>query len=63
MGAFSKCQVVFLLRTGIYVLALMALNRISICHYHLKSLCCCLNMVLYPDDEVLWDQLMQVCER
>ena len=55
-----ECQVVFPLRTGIYLFAPIALSGTSVCHYHLKYLYRCLNMVLYPDDQVLQDQLMQV---
>ena len=56
-------QVVFPLRTGIYFLAPIALGGTSVCYYHLKCLYHCLNMVLYPDNQVLWDWLTQVWER
>lgn len=55
-----ECQVVFPLKTGIYLLARMALGGINVCHYHLKCLCCCLNIVLYLDNQVLRDRLTQV---
>ena len=41
-----ECQVIFLIRTGIYLLAPMALGGMSVCHYQLKYLCCCLIIVL-----------------
>lgn len=56
-------QVVYPLRTGIYLLAPVALGGTSLCHYHLKALCCCLNMTLHPDDKVLRARLTQVWER
>ena len=56
-------RVVFLLRTRIYLLVPMVLGEISVCHYHLKCLCRCLNMVLYLDNQVLWDWITQVWER
>ena len=58
-----ECQIIFLLRTGIYLFALIALSEISVCYYHLKSLCCCLNMVLYLKNKVLWDWLTQIWKK
>lgn len=58
-----KRQVVYPLQTGIYLFTLMALRKTSLCHYHLKALCYCLNMTLYPDNKVLWARLKQVWEK
>ena len=58
-----ECQVVSPLRTGIYLFASMALGGTNIFHYHLKCLCRCLNIVLYPENQVLRDWLTQVWER
>ena len=48
-----ECQVVFPLRTGIYLFAPMAIGGTSVCYYYLKCLCRCLNMILYLDNQVL----------
>lgn len=56
-------QVVFLLKTGIYLFASIVLGKTSVCYYQLKSLYYYLNMVLYLDDKVLQSWLMQGWER
>lgn len=58
-----KYQKVFLLRTRIYLFAPMVLDETNMCHYYLKSLCCCLNMILYPDNKVVQSLFTQIWER
>lgn len=56
-------QVVYPLQTRIYFFAPVALRRTSLCYYYLKTLCCCLNIILHLDNKVIWAWLKQVWKR